>query len=49
MLEVRAEFLEAALGAVREHFGSFDGYLTEGLGLGVVEVESLRRTLRGEN
>ena len=46
MLEVRAEFLEAALGAVREHFGSFDGYLTDGLGLSPIEVEALRRTLR---
>jgi protein-tyrosine phosphatase len=46
VLEVRAEFLEAALEAVDERFGSFDGYLADGLGLSVVEVEALRRTLR---
>jgi protein-tyrosine phosphatase len=44
--EVRAEYLEAALAAVEEGFGSFGGYLRGGLGLSTVEVETLRRTLR---
>lgn len=47
-LEVRVEYLEAALAAVEEGFGSFDGYLGDGLGLGAVEVEALRRTLRAD-
>ena len=46
MLEVRGEFFEAALAAVRELFGTFEGYLTDGLGLSPMEVEALRRTLR---
>ncbi|WP_343048291.1 tyrosine-protein phosphatase [Cellulomonas humilata] len=48
LLEVRAEYLHTALTLVRERFGSFDGYLTDGLGLGQVEVEALRRTLRAD-
>ena len=32
MLEVRAEYLQAALDTMRERFGSFDGYLRDGLG-----------------
>ena len=46
MLEVRAEYLQAALDTMHEQFGSFDGYLRDGLGLGDVEIEALRRTLR---
>ena len=46
LLEVRAEYLHTALALVRERFGSFEGYLSDGLGLGDVEVEALRRTLR---
>jgi len=46
MLEVRAEYLQTALDTMREQFGSFDGYLRDGLGLGDVEIEALRRTLR---
>ena len=46
LLEVRAEYLQAALDAMHERFGTFDGYLRDGLGLGDLEVESLRRTLR---
>jgi len=47
MLEVRADYLAAAFDAVGETYGSFDGYLTDGLGLSELEVESLRRTMRG--
>lgn len=45
LLEVRGEYLDAALGAVGEHFGSLDGYLRDGLGLASEEVEALRATL----
>jgi protein-tyrosine phosphatase len=46
LLEVRAEYLQAALDALRERFGTFDAYLRDGLGLSEIEVEALRRTLR---
>ncbi|MBO3087908.1 tyrosine-protein phosphatase [Cellulomonas sp. zg-ZUI40] len=45
LLEVREEYLDAALGAVREHFGSVDGYLRDGLGLGTREIGALRAAL----
>jgi protein tyrosine/serine phosphatase len=31
---------------MRARYGSFDGYLRDGLGLSALEVEGLRRTLR---
>ncbi|WP_456847009.1 tyrosine-protein phosphatase [Cellulomonas sp. P5_C6] len=46
LLEVRPEDLREALDLVREQFGTFDGYLRDGLGLAPQEVEKLRRTLR---
>lgn len=46
LLEVRAEYLQAALSTLHGEFGSFQGYLTDGLGLSAIEVEALRRTLR---
>lgn len=45
LLEVREEYLDAALGAVAEHFGSFGGYLRDGLGLSDDEVAGLRIAL----
>lgn len=48
LLEVRAEYLQTALSTVHDEFGSFQGYLTDGLGLSEVEVEALRRTLRAD-
>ncbi|MBO9556465.1 tyrosine-protein phosphatase [Cellulomonas sp.] len=45
-LEVRPDYLQAALDEMRATFGSFDGYLSDGLGLSPVEIEGLRRTLR---
>lgn len=45
-LEVRPEYLEAALATLREVHGSFDAYLTDGLGLSALEVEALRHTMR---
>jgi len=47
MLEVRGDYLAAAFDQVDETHGSFDVYLTEGLGLTELEVEALRRTMRG--
>ena len=35
-----------ALSTLHDELGSFQGYLTDGLGLSEIEVESLRRTLR---
>ncbi|GEL93977.1 tyrosine-protein phosphatase [Cellulomonas composti] len=46
LLEVRAEYLQAALAAVRDEFGSFDAYLADGLGLSPLETSTLRATLR---
>lgn len=45
LLEVRSEYLDAALGAVGEHFGSFGGYLRDGLGLATDELVTLRSAL----
>ncbi|MBT0993880.1 tyrosine-protein phosphatase [Cellulomonas sp. DKR-3] len=45
-LEVRPEYLETALATVRDEHGSFDAYLTDGLGLSTLEVEALRHTMR---
>jgi protein-tyrosine phosphatase len=46
LLEVRAEYLEAAFEAMRTRFGSFDAYLADGLGLSPLQVEQLHHTLR---
>lgn len=45
LLEVRAEYLRTALDTLHDEFGTFHGYLTDGLGLSVIEVEALHRTL----
>ncbi len=45
LLEVRETYLEAALGALDERFGSVDGYLRNGLGLSDDDVARLRATL----
>lgn len=47
-LEVRAEYLQEALRTLHDEFGTFGGYLTDGLGLSEAEVEALRRTLRAD-
>jgi protein-tyrosine phosphatase len=46
LLEVRPEYLAAAFDAMHERFGSFDGYLADGLGLSPIQAETLRNTLR---
>lgn len=45
LLEVREEYLDAALGAVRETHGSVDAYVRDGLGLADDEVAALRDVL----
>ena len=45
LLAVRPEYLQAAFDAVDEQFGSFDAYLTDGLGLTQDEVDALRDNL----
>ncbi|WP_240465641.1 tyrosine-protein phosphatase [Cellulomonas iranensis] len=45
LLEVRAEYLDTALDAMADRFGSVDGYLTHGLGLADDEVTALRAAL----
>jgi protein-tyrosine phosphatase len=45
LLEVRPEYLQAAFDAVDEKFGSFDGYLTDGLGLTQAEIDAFRDSM----
>jgi protein-tyrosine phosphatase len=45
LLDVRAEYLQAAFDAVDEEFGSFDAYLTEGLGLTDAEIAAFRDSM----
>lgn len=45
-LEVRPDYLQAAFDELDRTYGSFDAYLSEGLGLTTVEVEALGRTMR---
>ena len=45
LLEVRPEYLQAAFDAVDEQYGSFEAYLTDGLGLTQEEVDALRDDL----
>jgi protein-tyrosine phosphatase len=48
LLEVRPEYLQESLDLVSERFGSFDGYLRDGLGLTDGEVAALRGVLRSD-
>jgi protein-tyrosine phosphatase len=45
LLEARPEYLEAAFDAMKDAYGSVDGYLTEGLGVNKKTRESLRALL----
>lgn len=45
LLEVRPEYLDAAFAAIDERYGSFEGYLHEGLGIDSVTLERLRAAL----
>ncbi len=43
MLEVHADYLEAALGAIEREYGSVERYLQQALDVGPAELEELRR------
>jgi protein-tyrosine phosphatase len=45
LMEVRPEYLEAAFAAIEEKYGSFEGYLQEGLGIDDATLERLRSAL----
>lgn len=45
LLDVRPEYLQAAFDAVDEQYGSFDAYLTDGLGLTQDQIDALRDSL----
>ena len=45
VLGVRAEYLQAAFDAVDAQYGSFDAYLTDGLGLTEAEIAAFRDSL----
>jgi protein-tyrosine phosphatase len=45
LMETRPEYLHAAFAAMDEHYGSFDGYLREGLGIDHDTLERLREAL----
>jgi protein-tyrosine phosphatase len=47
LLEVRAEYIESSLSAVREDWGSFEGYLERGLGISDAERDAVRKNLLG--
>ena len=45
LMEVRPEYLDAAFAAIDEKYGSFEGYLREGLEIDDATLERLRSTL----
>jgi len=45
LMEVRPEYLEAAFAAIDEKYGSFEGYLHEGLGIDELTLQRLRSAL----
>jgi protein-tyrosine phosphatase len=45
LLDVRTEYLQAAFDAVDAEFGSFDGYLSDGLGLTDAELGAFRDSM----
>jgi protein-tyrosine phosphatase len=45
VIEVRAEYIEASLAAVREDWGDFGGYLERGLGISEAEQNAIRKHL----
>jgi protein-tyrosine phosphatase len=45
LMEVRPEYLQAAFSAIDEHYGSFDNYLDQGLGIDEQTLERLRTAL----
>jgi len=45
LMEVRPEYLQASFAAIDEHYGSFDNYLDQGLGIDKQTLERLRAAL----
>jgi protein-tyrosine phosphatase len=45
LMEVRPEYLEAAFEAIDQKYGSFEGYLHEGLGIDEITLQRLRSAL----
>jgi len=45
LMEVRPEYLQAVFLAIEEHYGSFDNYLDQGLGIDEQTLERLRTAL----
>jgi protein-tyrosine phosphatase len=45
LMEVRPEYLEAAFAAIDEKYGSFEGYLYDGLGIDELTLQRLRSAL----
>jgi len=45
LMEVRPEYLQATFAAMDEHYGSFDNYLDQGLGIDEKTLENLRAAL----
>ena len=45
LMEVRPEYLQASFTAIDEHYGSFDNYLDQGLGIDEQTLEKLRAAL----
>ena len=45
LMEVRPEYLDASFSAIDEHYGSFDNYLDQGLGIDAQTLERLRAAL----
>ncbi len=45
LMEVRPEYLQGAFEAIDEHYGSFDNYLDQGLGIDEATLQSLRTAL----
>jgi len=45
LMEVRPEYLQAAFEAIDEHYGSFDNYLDQGLGIDEPTLQRLRAAL----
>jgi protein-tyrosine phosphatase len=44
-MEVRPEYLQGAFAAINEHYGSFENYLDQGLGIDEQILQRLRSAL----
>jgi protein-tyrosine phosphatase len=49
VLGVEKPYLEAGLAEMKKHYGTIDGYFSEGLGLDSATIEKLRSTFIEEN